>query len=396
MCREVGEVHAGRPPRVAHLQRRDHPGAHQLAHHVGAVDDARALVRVGLDAPHEARRGARQRLHQLVEGVGEGGRDCLGLVEQQLGAPLRVEVAHEFARTRAQPVVEVVEELVAVLGHPQRVGALAVPDGADRVHDGPGEVLHHELVGVRPRAVQVAPPRRPAARGVEGVGLVQLVARSGEGRVRRRRPARAVRVEVGQDARGPLHDQVQALLVVREVRHVKVDPLFVVHGQLLLESHVIEHLLEALVREVDQELLEAVRGQVLKAENVEDAEECGVGAGVAVKSSVHARHNFAEQGVEDVLRERVPRGGGGLDVVRGGDALHVPGEVEDVDHEVLRELLRVHPEQRRGRGQHRHVVHPRRVHVAVGQKGHVAQVQHPAQHLKHLELGLVVQVEEAH
>ena len=63
------------------------------------------------------------------------------------------------------------------------------------------------------------------------------------------------------------------MLIVRKVTFGKVDALFVVNSEFLLEGDVVEELLEPLVGEVDEKLVKAVRVQVLETEDVKHADD---------------------------------------------------------------------------------------------------------------------------
>mmetsp|Transcript_62344 Transcript_62344/g.171391 ORF Transcript_62344/g.171391 Transcript_62344/m.171391 type:complete len:225 (-) Transcript_62344:211-885(-) len=144
-----------------------------------------------------------------------------------------------------------------------------IAEAGDLVQDLARVVAHAELVvGVDARLdVGVADPlalgvgRLLAARSeplvkLRAEGLVGLVARAEE------------RVERRENALGVALDQLDARLVVLEINVVPVDPLLLVVGLLDLEDRLVELALEGLVGVVNQELLERVNLELLKAVDV--------------------------------------------------------------------------------------------------------------------------------
>ena len=79
-------------------------------------------------------------------------------------------------------------------------------------------------------------------------------------------------------------------LVVNELDVPPLDGLEVVLLLLQLEDVLHEELLEVLVGEVDAELLEGVGGEVLEAEDVQDADGLAAGGGGGLGLEVLAEH----------------------------------------------------------------------------------------------------------
>mmetsp|Transcript_35794 Transcript_35794/g.76335 ORF Transcript_35794/g.76335 Transcript_35794/m.76335 type:complete len:583 (+) Transcript_35794:2639-4387(+) len=250
----------------------------------------------------------------------------------------------------------------------------------------PREVLDHEAVVMEPHslkdlALAMACGELPAP------GLVRTT-RNAAFIVKHREDT-----GTGVDAisRKELHD----ILVVGEILCRPLDALAEVERSLVLEDHLIEALLEKLVREVDAELLEGVTRQALKAKDVEDADEwqrrcIGVAAAafpVVAQYGVDAPHHEGEDGAVEVPRERVT-------------ALHCLVDALDLKHPLLGHP---HGPPAEGHVQARHLHVEEAGHRSQGAaslastgafrassvvggrtEGHVAQVEHRRHHREEL------------
>ena len=132
----------------------------------------------------------------------------------------------------------------------------------------------------------------------------------------------ALLVNQTHEVERPNGDEVEGFLVVHELDMGPVDGLQVVLLLLELEDVLDKELLEVLVGKVDAKLLEGVGLEVLKAEDVEDADAAAVGGVLQVwleDSGVDLPHNINEEAAVDALGKGVP---------------HVPGlmHVEGADH----------------------------------------------------------------
>ena len=127
----------------------------------------------------------------------------------------------------------------------------------------------------------------------------------------------ALRVEEAEDARGRAADHVDAPRVVHELRAARCARLrhafLDIQPRLRLEDPLDEELLQPLICEIDAQLLEAVRLEVLEAEDVEHPDErqlgrCApVGRVRAAEAAVDRAHDPDEDELVQRASERVAR-----------------------------------------------------------------------------------------
>mmetsp|Transcript_8251 Transcript_8251/g.13923 ORF Transcript_8251/g.13923 Transcript_8251/m.13923 type:complete len:412 (-) Transcript_8251:510-1745(-) len=175
--------------------------------------------------------------------------------------------------------------LVAVLLH----------KGDGRVDHRPGVVPHAKLV--------VALLRRVGQKAwVLLVGLVHaghqfLVAGLAQA---------ALVVEHRQDAADLVLDQVQAVLIVRELDKTPFDFLFLVLNLLHLEDILVELLLQGFVCVIDAQLLERVVHEALEPENIQHSNARPHQFGLHDDAHVDGAHNPVEELAVDGLGHRIP------------------------------------------------------------------------------------------
>mmetsp|Transcript_66995 Transcript_66995/g.193585 ORF Transcript_66995/g.193585 Transcript_66995/m.193585 type:complete len:1210 (-) Transcript_66995:420-4049(-) len=354
----------------AHLHDLEHTAVPQLLRDRLAIVPVRLVLRVGLDAPDKV--GLRQvdNVHQarqlLLELRGDRVLFLLRPAGPSLGRLLRrrrehlgvlpvllEQVRHELVLTAAHALDDVVAELIFVF----------VEEAVGAVGDRPSEVLDDEPRRLRLDLVEAS---------VTFVLLDQLVAETRVGTLRHH----ALLVQDREHTRGLRLQDVDGILIVREVQRVPWDALALVELLFELEDEGVEELLQSLVGEVDADLLERVHLEALEAEDVEHTDEQLDVLEVAdrrVRDLHHEVENHAVQGP----REGVAVVGSRPHVHRAPDALR-PRDARLVAEGGLQVLPR-HTGQRRGEVDGGAALLHHHGPLAVVRRGvelRVAQVQH--------------------
>jgi hypothetical protein len=185
-------------------------------------------------------------------------------------------------------------------------------------------------------------------------------------------------VDEGEKTLRPAEEQIKEGGVVLVGDLAAVDALLGVLVELHLEDVVVEELLEALVCEVDEELLKAVLVKALKAEDVQDADALVVGAharGLRAEQLVYALNNPAKGALVEGLGHGVTGVLGLVRLVVAGDLL----TARDVDGggEGLEKGIRDDAELVGALDSH--VVRAHNVRAVLPRKLNVARVEHAGQ-----------------
>ena len=115
----------------------------------------------------------------------------------------------------------------------------------------------------------------------------------------------ALVVEHRQDAADLVLDQVQAVLIVRELDKTPFDFLFLVLNLLHLKDVLVELLLQGFVRVIDAQLLEGIVHEALEPENIQHTDARPHQFGLHDDAHVDRAHNPVEQLAVDGLGNRV-------------------------------------------------------------------------------------------
>mmetsp|Transcript_18142 Transcript_18142/g.28168 ORF Transcript_18142/g.28168 Transcript_18142/m.28168 type:complete len:513 (+) Transcript_18142:2466-4004(+) len=114
-------------------------------------------------------------------------------------------------------------------------------------------------------------------------------------------------VQHGQQSTGPGLDQIQTILIVREIDELPLNLFTLVLRLLHFENEFVELLLQRLVGEVDAQLFEAVDGKAFEAENVQHANAVGFVLIVRPHDAVvHLLYHPEEECSVDRFGEGVP------------------------------------------------------------------------------------------
>mmetsp|Transcript_66996 Transcript_66996/g.193595 ORF Transcript_66996/g.193595 Transcript_66996/m.193595 type:complete len:668 (-) Transcript_66996:420-2423(-) len=353
----------------AHLHNLQHAAVAQLLGDALAIVAIRLVLRVRLDAPNKVRLGQVDDVHETRQLVLELGRDGDPLLLAAAGLArvlsrllverlcvllvLSEKALDELFLARAHALDDVVAELIFVF----------VEEAVGAVGDRPSEVLDDEPRRLRLDLVEAS---------VTFVLLDQLVAETRVGTLRHH----ALLVQDREHTRGLRLQDVDGILIVREVQRVPWDALALVELLFELEDEGVEELLQSLVGEVDADLLERVHLEALEAEDVEHTDEQLDVLEVAdrrVRDLHHEVENHAVQGP----REGVAVVGSRPHVHRAPDALR-PRDARLVAEGGLQVLPR-HTGQRRGEVDGGAALLHHHGPLAVVRRGvelRVAQVQH--------------------